>query len=199
MRSKININLKKIANRIENFDDIHGQVTFGTKSFQFDGNACDGLFYIRYKNNIESDKSGKLDLTLGLRTDKWRKVDLDSLPYFGKLKTLFERFASGWELQTSLEIEGHCLFKTDPLDISGWDHIKELASLFNYIEKAKSLMRHLNIRLIFPENVGFSADEHKELIDVVSALDGCYVLSKEQLTKNLTFELFSWHKHKYNP
>jgi len=101
------------TNHIEQFDDVYGEIRFGTKSLTFEGVSCKEIFKIKLHQKINLENYSvtlipdSSSVTLKVLFEKWNNLNINSLCYFNKLLSLFSNLVKGYELNISLEFEGN--------------------------------------------------------------------------------------------
>ena len=182
--------VNKDTQLIELFDDIHGQVSFGNKSFTFDGRSCNGLFGMSYQKYLD-EKGNKANVNISLCFDQWEGVILNYLPYFEKLLSLFEKMANGWELFTSLEINGTKILSSVGMDVSSWEYVIETASFLGYVNRCRIISNTFHFDIKYTSNVSYSAAEHNYIAEVVAVIEGRYVLDEKSISSNASCHLIA--------
>lgn len=176
------------TNIVDTFDDVIGEIYAGTKSFTFKGRACNGLFNLTLKKELESMKSTG-NITLSLSTRNWDQFDICSLPYFDKLLSFFSKLVNGCELNIALEIEGKQIIASKGEKIDKWDNIIWIYDFLKYIERCKIVSEFTNVKLLFSSDVSYTEEEHRNIYDIVDILQGNKVYTKDKLSSNPTCEL----------
>jgi hypothetical protein len=176
------------TNIVDAFDDVIGEIYAGTKSFTFKGRACNGLFNLTLKKELESMKS-TVNITLSLSTRNWDQFDICSLPYFDKLLSFFSKLVNGCELNIALEIEGKQIIASKGEKIDKWDNIIWIYDFLKYIERCRIVSEFTNVKLLFSSDVSYTEEEHRNIYDIVDILQGNQVYTKDELSSNWTCEL----------
>lgn len=180
--------VSKVTNQIESFDDIQGEISFGTKSFTFKGASCNKLFNFSYQKSL-NESNDKADITMSLCSDLWEGVSLRFLPYLEKLSTLFEKMFRGWELFTSLEINGIRVLSSVGLDVSSWDYVIDTHSFLNYVNRCRIISERLGVEISYTSNVSYTSEQHKYIADVVDIIDGKKIYDDTNLASNASCDL----------
>jgi hypothetical protein len=172
---------------VDTFDDVIGEIYAGTKSFTFKGRACNGLFNLMFKKELELMKSTG-NITLSLSTRNWDQFDICSLPYFDKLLSFFSKLVNGCELNIALEIEGKQIIVSKGEKVDKWDNIRWIYDFLKYIERCRIISEFTNVKLLFSSDVSYTEEEHRNIYDIVDVLQGSQVYTKDQLSSNCTCE-----------
>jgi hypothetical protein len=173
------------TNQIEIFDDIHGYISKGSKSFTFSGNAFNGLLSFKYTKSILTRKN-KNDITLSLNLEQWNGKDINDLPYFNKLFSFVTKLALGWEIFTALEVNGDRVFKSDGDDLSKSDYYENLNTFFYYVHRSRVILKYLNQSVSFDRSYSFTGEEHFKVAEVADIVEGNYsLLPDSNPTSNL--------------
>lgn len=161
----------KTTNQIETFEEIHGDLNVGTKTFSFSGSSCKDIFSFSYQDAYVVSRQ-KANVTISLCLDIWEGQNFNLLPFFQKLSSFFEKMATGWELFMSLEIDGITVFSSNGIDVSDWDYIKETHNILKYLNFCKIISNKFGLNLLYTSNISFSSDDFKYIADVVDTIEG---------------------------
>lgn len=172
---------------IEAFDDFQGEVSAGSKSFQFQGDACNGLFKIQYQKAFRPKKQ-TLNLTLTLDYSAWEDIEVSRLPYFDKVYSLAQKIADGWQMHCSLEIDGMEILSSSGMDAREWATSPGILNFLSYAHRARIIAKHFNIALQFDPKESFTAEEHEAIADIADVLEGKRDLTGKEITSNPSCE-----------
>lgn len=172
------------TNLMESFDDIQGEIAFGTKSLTFNGSACNGIFSLSYKKEIEGDK--QVNITMSLSTNSWEGSDIQHLPYFNKVFSLFDKMAEGWTLYTSLEIEGINILDSAGINVSTLDYVLDTNNFLHYVSRCKTIAKRFNFQVSYTSEVSFTAEEHRNIADIADIIGERKEYEARSLAKNAT-------------
>jgi hypothetical protein len=175
--------VQKETNITEPFDDIQGFISYGIKSFTYRGTACNEMFSFGFHKSLDENDE-QISFTMSLYYDKWEGVSVNSLPYFEKLFSIFNKMHEGWELFTSLEIEGARFFLSKGHDASKSDYINNMAGFFNYIECSRITASTLKLDISYTSNISYTSEEYEKICDVADILKGNQIYEKEMFTNN---------------
>lgn len=168
---------------VETFDDIHGYISMGTKSFTFHGTACNGLFSFNYQKPIDKDNN-KVDVSFSVNFDKWERLNIIALPYLEKLLSLFSRMAEGWSVFMALEVEGKKILSSEGITVDTWDYVLDISSFLHYVHRCKIISVAMGHNVSFAKDVEFTAEEHRKIADVVEIIEGKHNFTQNDLTTN---------------
>ncbi len=155
------------TNKVETFDDIHGEIRDGNKGFTFKGSACDELFYINLKiDPLENSTTSNLSILF----EKWNNTDINKLPYFNKILSFILKLVESWELNGCLEIDGDELgaFKRNK---NGDDYISYYYPI-KYIELCQQISKFTNTHILFSEDFDCSTKKYNHISEVVDIING---------------------------
>jgi len=155
------------TNRVEAFDDIHGEIRTGNKAFTFKGYACNELFYINLKiDPLESSTKS----TLSILFEKWNNIDINTLPYFNKILSFILKLVENWDLNGSLELEGNELgnFKRNKGDDDWISYYYPL----KYIKLCQQISKFTNTNILFSENFDCSTQKYNHISEIVDIIHG---------------------------
>lgn len=178
----------KITNQIESFDDIQGEISLGTKSFTFKGTSCNEIFNFSYQKSL-NDSNNTANIMMYLCLEHWEGINIQFLPYREKLSSLFEKMSQGWEIFTSLEINGIKVLSSVGSDVSSWDYVIDTHSFLTYINRCRIISDKLGLKLSYTSNVSYSSSQHKFIADVVDIIEGKQDYDDTDLTKNACCDL----------
>jgi len=182
--------VQKGTNLIESFDDTQGLISLGSKSFTFDGSACNKLFVFNYQKSLnQGDK--KANIKMYLCMDKWEGTSISLLPYFDKIKSLYSKMAQGWELFTSLEVYGKEIYLSEGMVVDKWEYVLDTNNFLHYISKAKIIADFFQYDILYTSNVSFTANEHKNLVDIVDIIEGKKNSDESNITSNAISDLIA--------
>lgn len=173
----------------ETFEDVKGFLFIGSERYSFEGNCCKNYFKINYVAPIKENTNTQLNFSINWAA--WNGLSYKRLPYFSKLFKFFDALQSGWQLETSLEIDGETVFTSKTTDRNG---VKEFAtSTFNelyFYKNLKIFLEATNQDLLFKEENKFSSEFVKIAYEYINILDRngeCF--TKEHIKKNPSFKL----------
>lgn len=154
--------IDNMTNIVEFFNDINGNISFGTKSFTFSGKGFGDILKVSmqiFKNNISK-------ISMSIVLDKWENISLLELPYFVKLWRFFTKIESGSRLYTDLEIDGDSVISNLELNINQNDKFEILYALLQYTNHARNICERLNQKIFFTKHISFTSEEHQEIAQV---------------------------------
>lgn len=178
--------VNKDTSVVENFEDIRGEVSFGNKSLQFEGSACDDIFTFKYRKELSKDNA---KITFGLSFHKWDEIDIRFLPYFSKIFSLFEKLSNGWELYTALEIDGIRILDSKGINTSKMEFVTETISVLAYISNVSKVSEYLGVLVRFTHDYSYNYDDYKNLFDIVKTIEGKSIYSEKEITSNTSCDL----------
>ncbi|OBP16855.1 hypothetical protein A5320_05680 [Rheinheimera sp. SA_1] len=176
------------TNVIESFDDIKGVISFGVKSFTFEGDSCNKLFSFSYQKSLD-EKDDKANISMSLCFEQWDGASIMFLPYYEKLYSLYKKMSEGWVLFTSLEINGIRVLLSKGMTVSKWDYVLDTVSFLHYINYSKVVSDSFNWDIRFVSDVSYTSDEFRQICDVSDVLNGKQVYEEGAITSNATCEL----------
>lgn len=177
------------TNLIESFDDIRGEISWGTKSFTFNGSACDGIFSLSYNKEVNDGK--QVTITMSLSTDSWEGLDIQHLPYFNKIFSFFDKMAEGWTLSTSLEIDGLNILNSKGMKVSTWDYVLDTNSFLHYVYRCKTIANRFNFQINYTSEISFTSDEHMNIVDIVEIIEEKKSFNFDNLAENASCTLLA--------
>jgi hypothetical protein len=163
-------------------DDIHGEVSVGEESFSFIGKAYGGLLELKYTCPLTSETASKLTFTINLVYKKWDSHPINALPYFGKIKQLFNCLATGCKLSTTLEIDGLEIFTASDPDFKDTEAFNNFHRYCDYISLASSVFNRFNKTILHNSNFKYSPQTHELLFMINKTLNGESVCSNDYTT-----------------
>lgn len=168
---------------IDSFDDIHGLITVGNKSFSFKGSMFDGLFGISCKKSL-NPPNDKGVFNISLDTKPWEGKALSSLPYLDKLASLFSRMASGWLVKVTLEVEGIVILNSIEMPYNELEFISDTNYFLNYITDCRKISLWLKTPIKFKSEFNCSLENQEKILRTVKVIDTQQTLSTEKLVSN---------------
>ncbi len=176
--------INKLTLKEEFFDLSHGVIAYGQKLFNVIVNACDELLEIKYKINLKLEETDLIitsfqDLTMSIKFERWENCDVRYLPYFDKLYLFFKQLFDGWELKTSLEINGLVIY--DAIIVTG-RAMKSINATFQYINYVKILSKYLNIQIKYIYDHSYTEKDYYDLVEIIDIIEGEYILNKNNFS-----------------
>ncbi|MEE9337890.1 MAG: hypothetical protein V3U87_07400 [Methylococcaceae bacterium] len=180
--------LQKGTNVIESFDDIQGTISFGTKSFSFNGKTCKNIFSFSYQKSLD-ESDNKADINISLCLDLWEGTNLRFVPYLAKISSLFSKMAQGWEIFTSLEINGIKVISSVGMKVDKWNYVLDTNSFLHYVNCCKTISEALKYNINYTSNISYTIEEHENISDIAEVFEGKQVYLESNITGNATCEL----------
>lgn len=180
--------VQKSTGLTESFDDIRGDISFGTKSFTYMGSSCNDIFKFGYQK-ILYDHNNNFNITMKICFEKWDGGNVRSLPYFNKLFYFFQKISQDWEIFTSLEVDGVLVLSSSGMSISSNDNFLDMYSALGYINRCMQIAIFLNSNVIFKSDYVYTAEEHRNIANIVEVISGEQVYEVSDLSSNVTCEL----------
>ncbi|WP_092998212.1 hypothetical protein [Thiohalomonas denitrificans] len=153
------------------FDDIHGTVSVGSESYIYDGYACGRLFRFHYRKSFSKIKA-RINIQLNLMN--WEGKPITTLPHLNKLQRLFARLVEGWEVNTSLEVNGIEISSGHGLQVSQEEFVRQTNVLLTYIKAAAELAPFLHQEVKFASDFLLTDAQHNKIMNSVSIYKGEY-------------------------
>ncbi|MFK5950511.1 MAG: hypothetical protein QM500_17295 [Methylococcales bacterium] len=161
--------VNKDTSVVDVFEDIKGNVTFGEKSLGFVGSSCNGIFDFNYRKLMVSNVA---NINLKLTFDKWDNKNINYLPFFSKIYSLFNKLSDGWELYTALEVDGIKVIESHGLDGRKIKAVNELLIILSYINNVSKISKFLDKKLIFKHDFSYTIDEYNYIGNIVDIIEG---------------------------
>ena len=98
-----------------------------------------------------------------------------------------KKILDGWELHTSLEIDGETVFTSKEMQLNSSS--SNINFFLDYIKQCRILSNYLNIRVIFSSDIIYVPTEHKKLLETVRILEKREVFYKDDIKNNANFSL----------
>jgi hypothetical protein len=183
--------VQKGTGKFEHFDDIQGYLQYGSKTFTFHGDACDGILGFNYHqaHNINIGELNKAEMTFSLNYDKWKNSKLATLHYIEKLSSFYSKVSDGWEFFTSLEVNGDTVFSSNGYDFSDKDFIKENAEVLSYLLAAKVICKTFGFNVQFDKNGSYTPKGYKQILDIAEILNNNTGFREQSLSAQITFKV----------
>jgi len=160
---------------VELFDDMHGLISFGSKSLNFNGCGFNGLFCIDVGNK---------KVTLSPSFEVWDGISLQSLPYFNKIFLLFSKLQQGWNMSISIEIYGEKLGDIKEIEFSDSEFIDSIYSFLKYTQNSRIISSTLNTDILFSSNIEYTSPEYFIIEKVVKILEMKEISYVEDMNSN---------------
>ena len=176
------------SNAIETLDDIHGFISFGTKSFTFEGSALDKLFNLSYQYVFDKNVDNNT-INMSLFLDNWDGLSIKSLPYFNKVFSFYSKLFKGWSINTCLEIEGEKLLNSSSIKVNTSSYLKSIYSFLLYTKRCREISNILDKDITFTSYIEFTAEEHMYITKILNILEGNEVLTIKDIKNNPTLNV----------
>jgi hypothetical protein len=173
---------------IESLDDVKGEISFGRKSFDFEGLSCSDVFRVHYSLPFD-DKIKETKFDISLQFEKWNGKDIRRLPFHEKLQKTFRKLSDGWVLVTTLEIDGIEIFSSEGMKLNNSDYVLEISSFLYYTELCKKIASAFNEVVLFDADVSYTEEEYKYLAKIVTDIEKTEGYSQDDLKGNSTCDL----------
>lgn len=148
------------------FFEIQGYITYGTKTFTFNGEACGGLFAVTLRKSHDLSNS-KMDVKFTIRTTKWLGLDITRLPHFERLYDFYINLEYG-NIKLWLDIEGLNALESDAHSFKMHNDIFDMTLWLTYINKCRELSKHMSRIFYLPESYHYS---QSHIDDIGYAID----------------------------
>ncbi|EEF78538.1 hypothetical protein [Methylophaga thiooxydans] len=182
--------VEKETSLVETFDDIHGDLRIGTKSFNFTGKSCADTFSTNFSKPITENKTThKVDLNFTVGFERWEGTDIQQIKYFEKFFSLFEKIALGWQIFTSLEVDGSKILTSQAMYADNSEFVKNTNSFLHYINSCRIIGRSLGVQINFKLDVSYSAEEHKRLAEITDIISGNQQFKSNEISDNLSTDI----------
>ena len=173
--------------QVVTFDDIQGAISFGTKTFTFEGNACGKLFSLSYQKSFDK-ADDKVNITMSLCFNQWENVNITYLPFFQKLDYLFKCMSEGWEMFTSLEIAGTRVFTSQGACVYKWEYVLDTASLLHYVACCRTVAQYFCLNIPFTSRLSYTSADHQKISEVADIIEGRQIYNKDFISRYPTCE-----------
>ncbi|WP_207761607.1 lysogenic conversion protein [Caviibacterium pharyngocola] len=160
--------IEKQTEFIEVFNDIHGSISFGTKSFSFKGKGFADTLKLEFQ--FFRNKSAKMTMTASLI--QWENINILKLPFFEKLWRLFSKTEKGDSICFDLELNGNSFLNNIQVKINKNEYFYSIYTFLQYTNYCRSICKKLNKSVLFTTQVSFSAEEHQEIAEINTILKG---------------------------
>jgi hypothetical protein len=177
--------VQKDTNQFESFNDILGVISYGTKTFNFEGFACHKLFKFSYQQSFD-ENDDKANITMSLCLEQWEGINIKLLPFFDKLQSLFEKMSKGWLLFLSLEVDGAKLVSFAGICVNEWEFVLDTASYLHYIACSKSVVQYFNWDVLFISEIACTSEEYRKISEVADVVEGKQAYYKDSILSNPT-------------
>lgn len=164
---KLRLNNKE-SMLVDSVDDIYGELRYGTEALSFKGACFNGILNI---NALFPHGGNSCKFSMYIDFGVWADQQVLNLPYFKKIKAIFDKITLGWGIDFKIEIEGEEVLSGD-CDNARNDFYRRLCALLSYTDSSRELSLFLNKALPFDSSVTFTADEHRNLRRAVRLLKG---------------------------
>jgi hypothetical protein len=169
----------------EQFDDVHGGISFGRQSMTFDGVACGGVLIISFTMQMaEADR--KPTFTLAFDFKSWDGLHVQRLPHFEKMERFVQRLRAGWRTDVELEIEGAWILRGGANLPPASATLASVEGAFEYIAMLRKIAQHLSTPIVFAHDRPISWEEFVQASDVMQTIEGKRVFRRADMNSSPT-------------
>ncbi|HHX0930882.1 TPA: hypothetical protein ACXNF8_000716 [Pseudomonas aeruginosa] len=179
--------IDKSTQNIETFNDISGNLYFGTVSGTFTGFAMERMLKIEISINLQN--RNKPNITITPYTEYWNGLPITDLPYFSKIKNLLLNINNGHVINLTLEHKGEKILSASSEPLSFKDQFKNIEMLFLYLDAARVISRFTNTTILFDDTQTIPGEDIDRLIAISSMIEGTYIKLEKDLSKPIQFKL----------
>ncbi|MBF5037954.1 hypothetical protein INP77_00465 [Methylophilus sp. 13] len=176
------------TDEIENFYDINGEFSVGTKALTFEGYACDGILKFTLKI-FDPASSVESKFSLAINHEKWIGLEINTLPYFERIHSFFTKLNEGWKFYTSIERNGEIAVQSVGQDLSKFEFVYLSRNFLDYTSYCRTIASKLSVNVQYNPAVKFTRDEIKKLWDVADTFLGKVSYTRDQLTSKITCQM----------
>lgn len=170
---------------VEYFDDVIGEVAFGTREFKFSGHAYKKILEMTLEQSIQNDKPGSYTFNIDIR--HWNGQDIRYLPYYPKIKSLVKRLLTKQVLHCSLEIEGVHVLTGKGVNLQDAEFLQALDYWMAYTSEAQHIAKYLNVPIYFNTDQPLPLDNFEEVYAIARICEGNSNFTKNNLNSNPSF------------
>ena len=182
---------EKGTNNIEQFYDICGHITRGSKSATLTGVGCDGIFGLISTFYTESNTT-KCDSRISINYNLWDGKLVNKLPFFEKIFSFINKATDNWCINSSLEIEGKVAYQGQCNDFfKSKKQIDPLLVFLNYTNRSIKIANRFKLDIRFDSNTVFTEKEHKAIAEVVNIIEGNCIYGKSNFKNKIRFEFIA--------
>lgn len=183
------VSLTNRSNQVsEALVEMHGKLFSGLKALTFSGQCFSELLNIKA---VFPHKGSKTDFRMYVSFDKWSGENVINLPYFNKIKSIYDRIYEGWSIEFSMEYNGDEFLSGVCNKKINSEYYRRVTTLLNYTDKARTLSHLLNTPFIFFHDITFTSDEHQQLRNALSRLREEIVLDSSEVNSLPEFSLIA--------
>lgn len=168
------------TNLTEQFDDIHGGVSFGRKSMTFDGAACGGALNISFSMHIaEADPKPTFNIAFDFKS--WGGLNVQRLPHFEKMERFVQRLRAGWRIDVELEIDGQSMLRGSANLPLGSDTLAAAEGALEYISMLRKIAAYFSAPIAFIYGRPISREEFAQAAEVAQTIEGKRVFGRADM------------------
>ena len=175
----------QIIGKQNEYLEMAGRISFGTKSMTYKGDAFGGLLSVDMAIphdvfNSESDKSVNNNLSFSIFMKKilWVGRDINDLPFFERLHSIYTALKEGC-ISMALEYQGERIVEA-ACSVSHDKITREVHEL-NYVQLCRKVSRFMNLNVVFPDEYRFEGVDFDSLSCAVDIIEGRKVLDSSSL------------------
>lgn len=150
----------------ESLAPVSARIYSGTKNVRCEGSAFGGL--LELKSDLPLTSAGRAQLTIGLNTRRWERVDVRTLEHFDDVFDFFHKCARGWRLNVELTCEGQPVCKGVIQDLKQEAFIQSNTLMLLYTRSVRLIRKFLGTPVPARFDVPISSQDAKAVNELGS-------------------------------
>ncbi|MCG9737473.1 hypothetical protein L1D32_04775 [Shewanella insulae] len=188
--STVRLQIKKDNGELlDSFYDIHGFIRFGTQTFTFTGDACNGFFLLKLRrSNYLEDTT--VSLNLSLKMDAWDGIDLQRLPYFDKVYNFFSNLSKG-NLVLWLDYDGNNILESKVSGNNDLEGVSDIFMMLSYIDRCRKVAKYMGLSICYPSRYAYSLEDINKMDETIGIFEKKHLIEYHQFKEppKITLEI----------
>ncbi len=149
--------------------EIEGDFISGNKSFSVNAEKFGGIVKASFKNILfEEQTIRNTNFDLSINIDHWDGVELRKLPYFDKVKMIYQKLYKTKILNAKIFVEGLDVY-TATSSIKS-EKLINIVTLLEYIDVCKKISETMGFNVLLESGIAFTGVEHEKLHEISDLL-----------------------------
>lgn len=150
--------------------EIEDELIIGNKSFSVFGKKFANLLSISFKNiNFGEEHVKKTNFDMSIHFTEWNQIDIRILPYFNKIKNIYEKIERAKTLNLKISVQGNEIYSASSSEMT--KQVTPILNFLEYTDICRKISKELDIIVPFKTDISFSSAEHKKLFEISELLE----------------------------
>lgn len=150
--------------------EIEDELIIGNKSFSVFGKKFENLLSISFKNiNFGEEHVKKTNFDMSINFTEWSQIDIRVLPYFNKIKHIYEKIEKAESLNLKISVQGNEIYSASSSGMT--KQVTPILNFLEYVDICRKISKELDVIVPFNTDISFSSSEYKKLFEISELLE----------------------------